>query len=166
MAAAYTAGIVRNYPFVDGNKRVGFVIGILILEINGYTFVASEEQAAQAVINLASGKFDELGYAQFLEQNVARRKQRERRQIRNLQFARRPLRIASRTVGKHAESDPKFSDPTTRCGISALSKTFVNSRGTQPSQASHIRNFPDSVNRIRDPYRARGVQPTLDGASG
>ncbi len=78
MAAAYTAGIVRNYPFVDGNKRVGFVIGILILEINGYTLVASEEQAAQAVINLASGKFDELGYAQFLEQNVARRKQRER----------------------------------------------------------------------------------------
>jgi len=78
IAAAYTAGIVRNHSFVDGNKRVGFVIGILFLEINGYTFVASEEQAAQAVINLACGKFDELGYAQFLEQNVVRRKQRER----------------------------------------------------------------------------------------
>jgi len=38
MAAAYTAGIVRNHPFVDGNKRTGFVVGILFLELNGYRF--------------------------------------------------------------------------------------------------------------------------------
>jgi len=78
MAAAYTAGIVKNHPFVDGNKRVGFVVGILFLEINGYSFKASEEQAAQAVINLAAGEVDEVGYAQFLKQNVVRRRQRSR----------------------------------------------------------------------------------------
>lgn len=76
MAAAYTAGIVENHPFVDGNKRVGFVVGVLFLEINGYTFKASEERAAQAVIELAAGRLDELGYAQFLEQNVARKRRR------------------------------------------------------------------------------------------
>jgi death-on-curing family protein len=32
MASFYTAGIVRNHPFVDGNKRTGFVVGILFLE--------------------------------------------------------------------------------------------------------------------------------------
>ena len=42
MAAAYTAGIVRNHPFVDGNKRIGFVVGILFLELNGYRFSATE----------------------------------------------------------------------------------------------------------------------------
>src|SRR5208283_5959644 len=68
-AEAPTISTIFSFP-----KRVGFVIGILFLEINGYSFVASEEQAAQVVINLASGKFDELGYAQFLEQNVVRRK--------------------------------------------------------------------------------------------
>jgi death-on-curing protein len=78
MAAAYTAGIVKNHPFLDGNKRVGFVVGILFLEINGYTFAASEEQAAQAVISLAAGKLDEPGYAQFLKQNLVRSRQRVR----------------------------------------------------------------------------------------
>jgi len=78
MAAAYTAGIVGNHPFVDGNKRVGFVVGVLFLEINGYSFKASEEQAAQAVINLAADELDEVGYAQLLKQNVVRRRQRPR----------------------------------------------------------------------------------------
>ena len=78
MAAAYTAGIVKNHPFVDGNKRVGFVVGVLFLEINGYSFKASEEKAAQAVIALAAGELDEHGYAQFLEQNVVKKKRRTR----------------------------------------------------------------------------------------
>jgi death on curing protein len=78
MAAAYTAGIVKNHPFVDGNKRVGFVVGVLFLEINGCSFRASEEKSAQAVIALAAGELDERGYVQFLEQNVVRRSRRSR----------------------------------------------------------------------------------------
>jgi death-on-curing protein len=78
LAAAYTAGIVKNHPFVDGNKRVGFVVGILFLEINGYRFNASEDQAAQAIISLASGELDERGYAQFLKNNVVRKRPRSR----------------------------------------------------------------------------------------
>jgi death-on-curing protein len=74
MATAYTAGIVRNHPFIDGNKRTGFVVGILFLELNGYHFTASEEDAAQAVLELASGNLDEKGYSAFLRGNVARRK--------------------------------------------------------------------------------------------
>lgn len=72
MAAAYTAGIIRNHPFVDGNKRTGFVVGILFLELNGYRFSASEEDAAQAVLSLAAGTLDEAGYAAFLRANVKR----------------------------------------------------------------------------------------------
>ncbi len=74
MATAYTAGIVRNHPFLDGNKRTGFVVGILFLELNGYRFVASEEDAAQAVLKLAAGTLDEAGYSSFLRGNVVRRK--------------------------------------------------------------------------------------------
>lgn len=70
-AAAYTTGVVRNHPFVDGNKRTGFVIGILFLELNGYCFTASEEDAAHAVLALAAGKLDESGYSAFLRGNVA-----------------------------------------------------------------------------------------------
>jgi death on curing protein len=72
MAAAYTAGIVRIHPFIDGNKRTGFVVGILFLELNGYSFTASEENAAQAVVKLAAGTLDEASYANFLRANSAR----------------------------------------------------------------------------------------------
>ena len=66
MAAAYTWGIVGNHPFVDGNKRTGFVVGVLFLELNGYRFNASEEDAAQVILELASGNLDEAGYIAFL----------------------------------------------------------------------------------------------------
>ncbi len=73
LAALYTAGIVRNHPFVDGNKRTGFVLGILFLELNGYDFSASEEDAAQAVIALASGAMNEESYSAFVSANATLR---------------------------------------------------------------------------------------------
>jgi death on curing protein len=74
LAALYTAGIARNHPFVDGNKRTGFVLGILFLELNGCRFSASEEDAVRAVVVLAAGEIDELGYAAFLRANSRLRK--------------------------------------------------------------------------------------------
>jgi death on curing protein len=73
LAAKYTAGIVKNHPFVDGTKRTGFMLGILFLELNGHRFTASEEDAAQAVLNLASGTMDEGGYCEFLRAHAQRK---------------------------------------------------------------------------------------------
>ncbi len=70
LAAALTFGIVRNHPFVDGNKRTGFIVGVLFLELNGWRFTASEEAAASAMIALADGGLDEAGYADFLRRNA------------------------------------------------------------------------------------------------
>ncbi|MDE3177974.1 MAG: type II toxin-antitoxin system death-on-curing family toxin [Pseudomonadota bacterium] len=70
MATAYTAGIIKNHPFADGNKRTGFVTGILFLELNGFRFTATESAAAEAVVALAAGALDEAGYSQFLRGNV------------------------------------------------------------------------------------------------
>ena len=72
LAAAYITGIVRNHPFIDGNKRTGFVVGVLFLELNGFRFTASEENAAQAILNLAAGTLDETGLIGFLRENVIR----------------------------------------------------------------------------------------------
>jgi len=71
MSAAYMAGIVRNHPFVDGNKRTGFVVGVLFLELNGYRFGATEEEATQVVLNLAAGKLDDAALAHWLAANSA-----------------------------------------------------------------------------------------------
>jgi len=70
LAAAYTAGIVRNHPFIDGNKRTGFLVGVLFLELNGYRFTATEEAAAQAILSLAAGTLDEPALAAWLRANV------------------------------------------------------------------------------------------------
>jgi death-on-curing protein len=69
LAGAYTAGIVRNHPFVDGNKRAGFVAGVLFLELNGLRFTASEADAAQAVLDLAARLIDEETYCAFIRSN-------------------------------------------------------------------------------------------------
>jgi death on curing protein len=74
MAALYTAGAVRNHPFVDGNKRTGFVIGVLFLELHGFDFKASEEDALQAVMALAAGTLDEARYTEWLRENVKSRR--------------------------------------------------------------------------------------------
>lgn len=72
LAAKYTAGIVQNHPFVDGNKRTGFVVGVLFLELNGYRFTASEEAAAQAILELAAGSMDERAFCEFVRANSKR----------------------------------------------------------------------------------------------
>ena len=78
MAALYTAGMVRNHPFVvpfaGGNKRTGFVISVLFLELHGFDFKASEADATQAVMTLAAGTLDEAGYAAWLRENAGRRR--------------------------------------------------------------------------------------------
>ena len=76
MAALYAAGIVRNHPFVDGNKRAGFLAGIMFLELNGFNFMASEEDVIQTVLGLAAGELDEAGYTQWLRANTKRTRTR------------------------------------------------------------------------------------------
>jgi death on curing protein len=74
MAALYTAGIVRNHPFVDGNKRTGIVVGVLFLELHGFDFKASEADATQAVLALAARTLDEAGYTAWLRENAKRKR--------------------------------------------------------------------------------------------
>jgi len=72
LAAAYAFSIAKNHPFVDGNKRTGFVVGVLFPELNGYRFTASEPHAARAVLELAAGSIDENGYLDFLRAHTKR----------------------------------------------------------------------------------------------
>jgi death-on-curing protein len=72
LAASYTAGVVRNHPYIDGNKRTGFLVGVLFLELDGAHFTATEESAAQAILSLAAGALDEPALADWLRPNVKR----------------------------------------------------------------------------------------------
>ncbi len=69
LAAAYTFGIARNHPFIDGNKRTAFVCGALFLELNGCVVNASEIDTVVMMEAVAAGKIDELQLAEWLKVN-------------------------------------------------------------------------------------------------
>ena len=72
MAGSYAAGIVRNHPFLDGNKRTGFMLAATFLDINGWELTATEESVVQSTLALASGKMTEAQYVGWLDENRRR----------------------------------------------------------------------------------------------
>src|SRR5438477_7364645 len=70
MAASYAAGIILNHPFVDGNKRTGFMVAAIFLEVNGMVLTATEESVVENMLALAAGKLKEAGYGKWLRANV------------------------------------------------------------------------------------------------
>ena len=69
LAASYVFGVVKNHPFIDGNKRTGFMLDAGFLERNGYQFHASEAEAAVRTLALAAGEMTEAEYAAWLKVN-------------------------------------------------------------------------------------------------
>jgi death-on-curing protein len=54
-AAALMHSLVKNHPFVDGNKRTALTATGLFLELNGHMLVASDDEAASFVLGVATG---------------------------------------------------------------------------------------------------------------
>ena len=69
LGAAYASGLVRNHPFLDGNKRIGFTTAILFLELNGLRFTATEVDATVQTLALAARALDDERYAAWLKKN-------------------------------------------------------------------------------------------------
>jgi death on curing protein len=74
LAAAYAFGLVKNHPFVDGNKRLGFAAAVVFLEANGYLFEAAEVDAVLRTLSLAASEMTESDYAAWMKMNTRRAK--------------------------------------------------------------------------------------------
>ena len=59
LAASYAFGLVKNHPFLDGNKRIGFATAVLFLELNLIHFHAAEADAVLRTLALAAGEMSE-----------------------------------------------------------------------------------------------------------
>jgi len=71
LATAYASGIVRNHPFLDGNKRTGMMAAVLFLETNGLRFEASEEDAAVHFLALADGRLSDKELCDWLARSCS-----------------------------------------------------------------------------------------------
>ncbi len=71
LAASYAAALVLGHPFIDGNKRIGFVAAATFLELNGQRFGASEAEAVVSTLGLAAGDVSEKEYADWLRRSCS-----------------------------------------------------------------------------------------------
>ena len=71
LAAAVCAGIVKNHPFVDGNKRAGALAAAVFLDLNGYDFRPPEVEVVTMIMGLAAGEIDEGALARWISENSA-----------------------------------------------------------------------------------------------
>lgn len=72
LAAAYCFGLARNHPFVDGNKRAGFLALGLFLSLNGFALSVDQAEAAETILRLAAGRLSEKVLAEWVRKHLAR----------------------------------------------------------------------------------------------
>jgi len=69
LATAYIYGILKNHPFVDGNKRIAFMTGFVFLARNGKQLTAPEAETTQAILELTTGTMTETEFTHWLRKN-------------------------------------------------------------------------------------------------
>jgi death-on-curing protein len=70
LAAAYGYGLVTSHPFVDGNKRVGFLAAYVFLGLNGLEIEAEEPEVVDLMVAIAAGRLTEDEVAVWLRQHA------------------------------------------------------------------------------------------------
>ena len=73
LAAGYGVGIIRNHPFIDGNKRTGHAALETLLVLNGYQINASVEEQVEVILKVASGTLDRSTFTEWLRTHVGKR---------------------------------------------------------------------------------------------
>ena len=74
LAAAYGFGIVKNHPYRDGNKRIGFLAMITFLGMNGRDLRASDTEVVTEIVALADGSVSEGELAAWIRRHSATRR--------------------------------------------------------------------------------------------
>jgi len=69
-AAALLESVVKNHPFVDGNKRTGYILGRLMLNTFDLDLRATDDEEYDMVIHVATGQMDIDGIRTWLDSRV------------------------------------------------------------------------------------------------
>ena len=74
LAAAYCLGIIKNHPFLDGNKRAGDLAIRAFLRRNGHLYEPNEADEVVMIMALAAGKIDEEALTDWIAENTTPKK--------------------------------------------------------------------------------------------
>lgn len=70
LAALYALGVIKNHPFVDGNKRVGAVLLELFLNVNGHELVVEDGEMLAVILAVAAGELTDEAFIHWTRQNT------------------------------------------------------------------------------------------------
>ena len=70
MGAAYLFHLVRNHPFIDGNKRIALACAILFFKINRVSYSITEKEAVDLTLSAASGQLDKGAVTEFFRRHL------------------------------------------------------------------------------------------------
>ena len=69
-AAAYLFHLVKNHPFVDGNKRVGLGVALAFLGMNGLWVEATNDELVDLTLGIVEGRISKSEAAVFFEKHA------------------------------------------------------------------------------------------------
>ena len=69
-AAVLGFSLIKNHPFVAGNKRVGHAALEVMLMLNGYGLTASKESTETVVLAVASGTLDRQAWTEWVKEQI------------------------------------------------------------------------------------------------
>lgn len=72
LAAKYAHGICKNHPFVDGNKRVAYVVARTFLLLNGYDINTSQEDKVLTMLAVADSRMNEEALVDWFRQKLVK----------------------------------------------------------------------------------------------
>ncbi|MEJ8303118.1 type II toxin-antitoxin system death-on-curing family toxin [Saccharibacillus sacchari] len=61
-----TFSLIKNHGFVDGNKRIGIAVMLLLLRLNGYSIRYSQDELVQLGLGTAEGKLNEKDIEEWM----------------------------------------------------------------------------------------------------
>ena len=73
LSAAYAFGLVKNHPYRDGNKRIGFLAMVTFLEMNGHVFDATDAEVVAEILALADGRVSEAELTEWTKNHCKKR---------------------------------------------------------------------------------------------
>ena len=69
-ASALCFSIIRNHPFIDGNKRAGHAAMEVFLFLNGFEIKAGIDEQEKTFLDLAAGKLDRENFTIWIKNHI------------------------------------------------------------------------------------------------
>ena len=73
LAAAYGWGLLRNHPFVDGNKRIALAAMVVFLDLNGWELTCSQAEETATVLRAAAGEMSENAWGKWVGRSARKK---------------------------------------------------------------------------------------------